>query len=849
MSLSTSPGVASADRGPGRAPVPVQRQVAGRQSVLLSLSAGVVGMASYACALVLAHLLPPDEFGDFATGQVLLTVVGTVVAALVPLPLAHAVRRHGPGAEERQAGIAFAVLVSLGLGCVAALVGGGLALGFAGPAVALAVAGSSLAVCALVPVWGRLQGEGRFPRYAGLTVAEVGVRLGTSAGAVLLGAGAAGALGGFAAGSAAVLALAGGPVRRDFRWRPDVLTEPARWGETGQIALVQLALSVLVAADVVAAAFSREPAVAVAGYQAVSTLAKAPVYVAAGTVLVIFPLLRAGGAGAGEALRSALTSFRRIALLAAALLATVPPAVAALVLPAVYVPALRALPWLAVAGLGWSTTTVLAVLLVATGRGRSAGAGLAGAAGLLAVGLVAGHALAGVHGLAVGAAIAAVGAATGLALLAAPVLPAGTARATTTDVGLAALGLVVLVAARPLGPLWLVAAMLGGAAVLRLLLCRSAGRAGRTAARGAGRLEIVHLGFEDPGMPGSGGGSLRTHEIGRRIAASHDLTVLVQRFPGCAERVQDGVRYVHVGVGSGRNRLTRVLGYMLMLPLEVWRRPADVVVEDFFAPVSSMAAPLWTGRPTVALVQWLNAREKAVQYKVPVHLVERFGVRRHRRAVAVSAGIAERLRSVNPRLAVDVVGNGVAAEAFAVRRVAGDDVVFVGRIEIAQKGLDLLLVAWARACGRIPGTLVVAGSGPDEQAVRARAEELGVAGRVRFVGWVAGEAKFALLGSARVVAVPSRFETFGLVALEAAAAGAPVVAFDIDCLREIVPDACGRRVPAFDVDAYADALVATHRDAAFVSADTARRAFARRFGWDAAAKAQQRIYREVAGLP
>ena len=125
-----------------------------------------------------------------------------------------------------------------------------------------------------------------------------------------------------------------------------------------------------------------------------STLAKAPVYVAAGTVLVVFPLLRAGGPGAAEALRAALTSFRRIALLAAALLATVPAAVAALVLPAVYLPALRALPWLAVAGLGWSTTIVLAVLLVAAGRGRRGGAGLAVAAGLLATGLVAGHALA-----------------------------------------------------------------------------------------------------------------------------------------------------------------------------------------------------------------------------------------------------------------------------------------------------------------------------------------------------------------------------------------------------------------------------------------------------------------------
>lgn len=829
------------------APTPAAPRAA-RDSVFLSLSAGAVGVLSYACALVLVHLLPPEEFADFAAGQVLLTVVGTTVAALVPLPLAQAVRRYPRGTEDRRAATAFGAFVALMVGVVAAAVTGGLALGFAGPAVALAVAGSALAVCAVAPVWGRLQGEGRFATYAGLTVGEVGVRLAASAGVVLVGAGAAGALGGYVVGAATVLAVGAAPVVGDLVWRRDVLTQRARWGETGQIALVQVVLSVLVAADVLAAAFSPDSATAVAGYQALSTLAKAPVYVAAGTVLVVFPVLRAAGPGAAEALRGALLTFRRITLLAAAVLATVPVAIAAVVLPAVYLPALGALPWLALAGLGHSTTIVAATLLVAGRRERRGRAGLGVAVVLLATGLAVGHAVDGVTGLARGAAIAAL--ATGLVLtaLAAPLLPRGVLRATAIDVTVAAIGLAVLVAVRPSGLLWLATVAAAAAGVLRLLL-RPEPRVARQRAGGADgkRLEILHLGFEDPAMPGAGGGSLRTHEIGRRIAASHTLTVLVQRFPGCVDRVQDGVRYTHVGLGAGRTRLTRVLGYMLVLPVAVRRRQADVVVEDFFAPVSSMAAPLWTGRPTLGLVQWLNAREKAAQYKVPVHLAERFGVRRHHRLVAVSEGIAERLRAVNPDVIVDVIGNGVPAEAFAARRAPGDDIVFVGRLETAQKGLDLLLRAWALAGERVAGTLVVAGTGPDEQELRALADELGVGSRTRFVGWVAGPAKAELLASARVVAVPSRFETFGIVAVEAAAAGAPVVAFDIDCLREVLPELCGRRVSPFDVGAYADALVATYHDTAYVTDGAARREFARGFDWDTAAARQERVYRAVAG--
>jgi glycosyltransferase involved in cell wall biosynthesis/O-antigen/teichoic acid export membrane protein len=830
------------------ASAPAEPSSTARSSVLLSASAGAVGVVSYACAVVLAHLLPPADFADFAAGQVLLTVVGTAAAALVPLPLAQAVRRHPRGSDGRRAAVAFAVFVALAVGCTSGVVIGAIALGFAGPRVALAVAGSAVLVCALVPVWGWLQGEGRFAVYAGLSVGEAGVRLATSVGVVAAGAGAAGALGGFAVGSATVLALAALPLLRDLGWRRDVLTERARWGETGQIAVVQVILSVLVAADVLAAAFSPDDAVAVAGYQALSTLAKAPVYVAAGTVLVAFPLLRAGGPAAREALRGALLSFRRIALLAAVVLATVPVPVAAIVLPEAYLPALGVLPWLALAGLGHSTTIVGATLLVAGGRQRRSRAGLGVAAGLLAIGLAAGHALGGVDGLGIGTAVAALGGGLLLATLAAPLLPAGFARAALVDAAVAVAGLVVLVQLRPVALLWVPASVAAAVGVLRLLLRTPASRPARPVpdAAGTDRLEILHLGFEDPAMPGSGGGSLRTHEIGRRIAAGHALTVLVQRFPGCVDRVQDGVHYVHVGIGAGRTRLTRVLGYMLLLPFAVRRRPADVVVEDFFAPVSSIAAPLWSGRPTLAMVQWLNAREKAAQYKVPVHLVERFGVRRHNRAVAVSEGIAAELRAVNPAMIVDVIGNGVPVEAFDVERSPGADIVFIGRLETAQKGLDLLLHAWARACERVAGTLVIAGTGPDEEQLRALADELGVGHRTRFVGWVGGPAKFALLASARVVAVPSRFETFGIVALEAAATGAPVVAFDIDCLREVLPAPCGRRTVPFDVDAYADALAATYHDAAYVAAEAERRAFARRFDWDTAAARQEQVYRAVA---
>src|SRR6185437_10314258 len=259
--------------------------------------------------------------------------------------------------------------------------------------------------------------------------------------------------------------------------------------------------------------------------------------------------------------------------------------------------------------------------------------------------------------------------------------------------------------------------------------------------KGVRSVRVLHLGFEDPAMPGAGGGSVRTHETNRRLAArGHEITVLTTRFPGCVDRIQDGVTYLHVGAGRGGNKWTRLLGYVRGLPSAARKLPADLVVEDFFAPFSSMAAPRWTGRPTIGMVQWL-------------HVLERIGVRSHRLLVAVSQGTAERLRALNPAAQVEVIGNGVERAAFAVPACAGRDVVFVGRLEYGGKGLDLLLAAWAQVHRMVEGDLVIAGGGPDEDRVRREVERLGLAKRVRFAGWVTGEAKWRLLAGARLAVV------------------------------------------------------------------------------------------------
>jgi glycosyltransferase involved in cell wall biosynthesis len=354
-------------------------------------------------------------------------------------------------------------------------------------------------------------------------------------------------------------------------------------------------------------------------------------------------------------------------------------------------------------------------------------------------------------------------------------------------------------------------------------------------------MRILHLGFEDPRRPGSGGGSVRTREVNRRLADRHDITVVTAKFPGWRDRTEEGVRYLHAGVEAGY--VGSVASYFLALPWLARRLDYDLLVEDFGAPISSALAPLWSKAPCVGMVQWLFAREMARKYHLPVHLVERLGVRTHRRMIALSGDLAARLRAANPGAEVEVIPEGVDRQAFdavAERRHAA---VYLGRLDIHQKGLDCLLDAFAEAAPSTGATLVIAGDGPDRDALVERSRRLGIRHRVEFCGRMEGAAKFALLASARVVCMPSRYEAFGIVAVEALACATPVLAFDIDCLRQVVPADAGRLVPVGDVTAYANALVELldQPDACLALGQRGRR-FARRFDWDEIADRQEQVY-------
>lgn len=177
-----------------------------------------------------------------------------------------------------------------------------------------------------------------------------------------------------------------------------------------------------------------------------------------------------------------------------------------------------------------------------------------------------------------------------------------------------------------------------------------------------------------------------------------------------------------------------------------------------------------------------------------------------RAGAVVSLTEADRVRfaAINPRTVV--IPNASTLQAEEPALVSSPEVLAVGR-HVAQKGFDLLLLAWEQVLHAVPeARLTIVGEGPLQPALLRQAQDLGLA---HSIAWCLPTRQIeAYYRRAAVFALPSRYEGMPLALLEAQALGLPAVAFDCPTgPRDIVGDDTGMLVAPEDTVALAGALV------------------------------------------
>ncbi|MFF8293209.1 glycosyltransferase [Streptomyces sp. NPDC016309] len=792
----------------------------------ITAAAIVVGALNYGYALLLTRLLDADSYAVFAAGQGMVQCAATIAVVAVPWVLAQALARAASQAERANA-IRFAIVIAVAGGVLCGGIVAAVAAQFAGGVTTLVLAGVTLLIYVTRVTNGWLQGTERMLTLAGVVTAEAVLKL--TVGLLLVSALGWGETGALAAFGIAVLPFVvwwpfRGARGADRRWL-DITAHRDLWRRALELSSVQGMVALMATVDVVLVALLPAAGAAAASFQASMMMGRAPLFVAGAVSVAFFPALsrrRAGSPLAGNAVRMYLS----IALPVTAVCATAPEAVIARVFPSDYTMMSSLLLFAAVSGFALGGINLISTFFQAVNDRTCLRIQAAGLVIFMAA-LLTGWQLGGVRGLAVGGAFGSVAAmvllghrlarAHGFSLvshlpLVEPVVVVG-----------------ALFALRSLPVWWLVAAvMCGGLAVVRFVRERAVAPPESPGTAPRRRVVISTFDYTD-NKNYHGGGAVVIDKVARRLSEEFDVLILSAAQHG-GTQVIDGVRRRYLGVGRAGPRAGQVL-FQAALPLMARRIPHDVWLESFSPPFGTSFLPLFTKAPVVGLSHCRSGDLMWRKYRVPAFLVERAGLHLYRHLVVLNEADAADLRRQSPRATVHLIENGVDRRDIAESDFGcGTCIVCLGRIDTEMKGIALLVSAYRQATTDMP--LIIAGQGtPAEE--RKLVELLATTTRdVRWVGYADAAGKHRLLTRCAFMVMPSRQETFGLVALEAMSYGKPVVHFDLPSLQWM----SGRgdvAVPHFDVKCFADQIDRLASD------EPARRALGRRayvtaqhYSWD-----------------
>ncbi|OQO92165.1 glycogen synthase [Saccharomonospora piscinae] len=400
-------------------------------------------------------------------------------------------------------------------------------------------------------------------------------------------------------------------------------------------------------------------------------------------------------------------------------------------------------------------------------------------------------------------------------------------------------------------------------------------------------MRVLMLSWEYPPVV-VGGLARHVHALARHLAsAGHEVVVLCRHAAGTdaethptTDEVVDGVRLIrvaedplHVTFERDLVAWTLAMGHaMVRAGTELFRawRPEVVHAHDWLVTHPAIALAEAARAPLVGTIHATEAGRHSGWLSHPlnqqIHSAEWWLANRVDALITCSEAMRREVAHLFevPCEAVTVIHNGIeertwrvadAQVARARTRHGGHDaplLLYFGRLEW-EKGVQDLLAALPLIRHSHPGTrLVVAGAGRHRDELVDQTARLSLDGAVDFVGHLPDTELRAVLSAADAVVLPSRYEPFGIVALEAAAAKAPLVASTAGGLAELVVDGqTGLAFPPGDVDGIVRTVnaVLADGDAASHRARAARSRLATDFDWTRIAEETVRVYRRTRPAP
>ncbi|GJF10679.1 glycogen synthase [Mycolicibacterium cyprinidarum] len=385
------------------------------------------------------------------------------------------------------------------------------------------------------------------------------------------------------------------------------------------------------------------------------------------------------------------------------------------------------------------------------------------------------------------------------------------------------------------------------------------------------KMKILLLSWEYPPVVIGGLGRHVHHLATELVMAGHDVVVLSRRPTATdphthptTDEFAEGVRVISAAedpheftFSTDMMAWTLAMGHAMVragLGLADWRpdvvhahdwlvaHPAVALAQSFDVPLVSTIHATEAGRHS----GWVSGTVSR-----QVHALESWLVRESDSLITCSASMRDEISTLfGPELAdISIIRNGIDTDGwpFAARRrhPGPPELLYFGRLEY-EKGVHDAIAALPRIRRAHPGTtLTIAGDGTQLDFLKGQARKHRVLKATNFVGRVDHSQLLSLLHRVDAAVLPSRYEPFGIVALEAAAAGAPLITSSAGGLGEAVIDnVTGLSHPPNDVPALSAAVTRAldFPAAAQKRAEAARERLTSDFAWQTVAAETSQVY-------
>lgn len=360
-------------------------------------------------------------------------------------------------------------------------------------------------------------------------------------------------------------------------------------------------------------------------------------------------------------------------------------------------------------------------------------------------------------------------------------------------------------------------------------------------------MRILHLIYDHMNNPWvGGGGAVRVYEIYKRLAKyGHEITIVSGKYPDASDYSEAKLNYKFIG--TDRNYALSTLSYAFQAARFVknYGNEFEIIIEDF-APWNPIFSRFLTKIPVILHInhrEGKNILKRWFIFGIPFFLIDVFYPRFFSHVTALSEWTKKK---INISHAV-VVPAGINSNLFKDGKHKGgkdekqDYILYIGRFHIKNKGLDTLISAMKG----LDAKLMLVGRGRDENRLKEMTRKLKL-NNIGFLGFINEDKKIRVLEGARLFVLPSRYEGQGIVVLEAAACGKPVIVSDIPELRYAVDAGFGLAFKTGDAIDLAEKMKLLLEDES-LREELGKRAreYAKNYTWDKIAEEYERCLVEV----